>query len=47
MAFALAFSTSRRLKMIDERGKEEYEQRDALDTSYLQLLDPNKDDVLA
>lgn len=42
MAFAMALRTDKRLKMIDGAGKEEYEQAETLDTSYLALLDPNR-----
>lgn len=38
-AFACAFKTTKRLRMIDEKGQEEFEQPDVLDTAYLQLLD--------
>jgi hypothetical protein len=44
MAFTFAFpKTSKRLKMIDDQGVEEFENANALDTSHLQLLDPSRD----
>lgn len=43
MAFAVAYTRTKRLKMITDQGQEEYEKRDPLDSSYLQFLDPNAD----
>eukprot|EP00798_Chlamydomonas_sp_ICE-L_P016693 gene16693-22955_t len=44
MAFVVAHASKHRIKMIDESGKAEYEQRDPLDVSYLPLLGQQKED---
>jgi hypothetical protein len=42
MAFVMAHKSKYRLKMVGEGGALEYDRRDPMDTSYLQLLDAEK-----
>jgi hypothetical protein len=41
-AFSLALRVQKRLKMIDDKGVEQFEQPNDLDTSYLALVDPKR-----